>query len=322
MLLRIPIGLLEANGDPHTSVLHRSEESAAAEHVGHNKMKLGVFSALYLVHLLSSIQMSHQEVVLDMMPDTFDDQYIGCADKMEAAMPKILEEEMNDDQFAAMWNISGQEWNRTRFNVSKDFKDEYGIALLLYTMESPYLIYKQLNGNISIAGQSRDYYMDHFHLKALHFYLTRALQVLRRGCGNLTQVYRGTRIGSVNVTNEMRFDGFVSSYSSMGKAAGFGLQPYFFISTCYGVDISELLLNGESEFLIPIGETFTKVSQSGTAYKVESTGKLCSFYNCAYFKDKKRSRPVCNSARGGSLEIQQLLTRLTVTLALLLISFL
>ncbi|XP_068120651.1 ecto-ADP-ribosyltransferase 5-like isoform X2 [Hyperolius riggenbachi] len=252
-----------------------------------------------------------------MIPNKFDDQYIGCADKMEAAMPKILEDEMRDDQFATMWNKSRQEWNRSKFNLPEDFKDEYGIAIVLYTMESPYPIYRHLNSNVSIAGQSRDYYMDHFHFKALHFYLTRALQVLRSGCGNLTQVYRGTRIGPVNVTNEMQFDRFALSLSKV-KAQRFGQNPFFVISTCYGVDISKYSkFIMELEFLIPVGETFNKVSQSETTYTLKSTGKLCSSFNCAYFGCGTRSSgPLCSSAPGGLQTISAVTAPLLVGLSI------
>ncbi|XP_068120628.1 ecto-ADP-ribosyltransferase 5-like [Hyperolius riggenbachi] len=281
------------------------------------KMMLELGTTLCL--LLSFIQMSFQKevVVLDMMPDTFDDQYIGCADKMEAVMPKILEVEMRDDQFATMWNKSSQEWNRTNFNVPKEFKDEYGIALLLYTMESPYPIYSQLNRNISIAGQSRDYYMDKFHFKALHFYLTRALQMLRSNCSTMTQVYRGTNIGPVKVTNEMRFDRFASSSLSKAKAQKFGQNPFFIISTCYGVDIDGYSPYEELEFLIPVGETFNRVSQSGTTYTLKSTRQICSFFNCTYFGCEKQSSPTCtpekSSAPGGFSVNRLLFTGMTIT---------
>ncbi|XP_077306980.1 ecto-ADP-ribosyltransferase 5-like [Lithobates pipiens] len=240
--------------------------------------------------------MSHQAVILDMMPDTFDDQYIGCAESMELVMPNILEEELKYDQFAVMWENASVIWKRKRSVLLNQYDDKYGIAVVLYTMGKPYPIYQQLNANVSIAGKSRDFYMKHFHFKALHFYLTRALQVLRTGCAKETRVYRGTKIGDVDVAKEMRFDRFTSSSTNISIAEQFGVTPFFNISTCYGVDIEDLSVYKQKEILIPIGETFILRNQIETTYELMSTGKLCSYFNCAYLGGEKRDFAVCNSA--------------------------
>ncbi|XP_073468833.1 ecto-ADP-ribosyltransferase 5-like isoform X2 [Aquarana catesbeiana] len=242
--------------------------------------------------------MSHQAVVLDMIPNTFDDQYIGCAKEMESVMPKILEEELKyNQQFAEMWKLASLAWYKKRIPLPSKF----GIAVVLYTMEKPYLIHKELNANVSNMGVSRDVYMKNFHFKALHFYLTRALQVLRTGCANKTQVYRGTRIGDVDVALRMRFGQFASSSTNITIAEGFGRNPFFNILTCYGVDIADLSEYEEQEYLIPVAETFNMVNQNENTYKLESTGKLCSYFNCAYLGGEKRDSPVCNSGSAGFL---------------------
>ncbi|XP_073468829.1 ecto-ADP-ribosyltransferase 5-like isoform X2 [Aquarana catesbeiana] len=255
---------------------------------------------LCVLHLFLSFQMSHQAVVLDMMPDTFDDQYIGCAELMELKMPNILEEELKDEQFAVMWGEASKTWKKKR-SVLNQYDDKYGIAVVLYTMGKPYPIYQQLNANVSIAGKSRDFYMKNFHFKALHFYLTRALQVLRTGCAKETHVYRGTRIGDVDVAKEMRFDRFTSSSENITVAERFGKTPFFNISTCYGVDIEDLSVYKQKEILIPIGETFNLANKIEATYKLESTGKLCSYFNCAYLGGEKRDSPVCNAGSAGFL---------------------
>ncbi|KAM5182253.1 ecto-ADP-ribosyltransferase 5-like [Mantella aurantiaca] len=275
---------------------------------------------LCVLHLLLSLQMSHQVVVLDMMQNTFDDQYIGCAEEMKSVMPKILAEELKYNQFATMWGEASQNWKG--LNLSVDFDKNYGIAVVLYTMEEPYPIYRQLNGNISIAGKSRDFYMKNFHFKALHFYLTRALQVLRTGCAYKSRVYRGMNLGSVSVAKEMRFDRFTSSSKDIKIAESFGTTPFFNISTCFGVDIADLSDFEEQEFLIPVGETFNMIKQKGTTYELESTGKLCSYFNCAYLGGEKRSKPVCNSGSAGFLYSESgthiIITGLTVMLLVIL----
>ncbi|XP_040195796.1 ecto-ADP-ribosyltransferase 5-like [Rana temporaria] len=264
-------------------------------------MLLAWEKTLCVLHLFLSIQMSDRAVVLNMMPDTFDDQYIGCAEEMEHQMPKILTEELKYNQFAVMWERASRAWNRKGLPLPSKFDDKYGTAVVLYTMETPYPIYRQLNGNVSIMGKSRDLYMKNFHFKALHFYLTRALQVLRTGCANKTRVYRGTDIGAVDVAKKIRFDRFTSSSTSITIAERFGKKPFFNILTCYGVDIADLSDYEEQEYLIPVAETFNMVSQTENTYELESTGKLCSYFNCAYLGGEKRESPVCNSGSTGFL---------------------
>ncbi|XP_073473807.1 ecto-ADP-ribosyltransferase 5-like [Aquarana catesbeiana] len=253
---------------------------------------------LFSLWLISGIRVGHQTVVFDMMPNTFDDQYIGCEDEMERKVSEILEEELiYNQQFAEMWKTASKSWEEKKKNVSlpSKFDDNYGIAVVLYTMDNPYPIYSQLNFNVSSKGESRDSYMQYFNFKALHFYLTRALQVLRTGCAKKTWVYRGTRIGAVVVAKEMRFGRFTSSSINRTTAEEFGVNPFFNISTCYGVDIADLSDFEEQEYLIPVAETFNMINQIGTKYVLESTGKLCSYFNCAYLGGEKRSSPVCTS---------------------------
>ncbi|KAM5182261.1 ecto-ADP-ribosyltransferase 5-like [Mantella aurantiaca] len=217
-----------------------------------------------------------------MMPNAFDDQYIGCVAKMKKEMKKILAEELrNNRQLAEMWEQASQVWKGKSSTIKKKIDDNFGTAVVLYTMEGAYSIYRQLNGNISIAGKSRDFYMKNFHFKALHFYLSRALQVLRTG-SEKTQVYRGMNTGAVSVAKEMRFGRFTSSSLSESIAQGYGENPFFRILTRFGVDISKFSVFEEQEVLIPIGEKFKLVKQNGTTYELESTGKLCSYFNCAY----------------------------------------
>ncbi|XP_073468834.1 ecto-ADP-ribosyltransferase 5-like [Aquarana catesbeiana] len=289
-------------------------------------MLLAWEKTLCVLHLFIPIQMSHHVVVLDMMPNTFDDQYIGCAGEMERVMPKILAEELKyNQQFAEMWKTASLAWYKKGLSLTSKFNDKYGIAVVLYTMEKTHPIYRELNANVSIMGESRDLYMKNFHFKALHFYLTRALQVLRTDCAKKPQVYRGTEIGDVDVAKKMRFDRFASSSTSKTIAERFGKNPFFNILTCYGVYIANLSVHEEHEYLIPIAETFNMINQTENTYKLESTGKLCSYFNCAYLGGEKRDSPVCNSGSSGFLysgpRTPLIITGLTIILYLKFVIF-
>ncbi|XP_073525036.1 ecto-ADP-ribosyltransferase 5-like [Phyllobates terribilis] len=247
-----------------------------------------------VLHLFHSTQRCGQVLDLNMMPNAFDDQYICCEDKMESEMAKILEEERKYNQFDEMWKKATKNWKRGTLNLPSSFKDEYGVAVVLYTMESPYPIYKQLNGNISIAGRSRDYYMQHFHFKALHFYLTRALQVLSGGCARGLTVFRGST-QSYTVSSELRFGQFASSSKKRFIAESFGSSSFFTITTCFGVDIDDLSAFEEQEVLIPVAETFSNIKKDGNSYTLESSGELCSYFNCAYLGGERMKNPLCTS---------------------------
>ncbi|KAG8544237.1 hypothetical protein GDO81_022866 [Engystomops pustulosus] len=225
-----------------------------------------------------------------MMSDAFDDQYLGCAYQMEGEMEKVLDEELKYNQFYVMWSRATRAWASTKkdLNLPVSFKDQYGAAVVLYTMETPYPIYQQLNGNISIAGKSRDYYMDNFHFKALHFYLTRALQELSGGCTEGITTYRGVRV-TLNVFPQLRFGQFASSSRNKDTAESFGKDTFFTISTCFGVDISALSqYEVEDEVLIPVAEKFYRMDQiiKTDEYTLRSSGEQCSYFNCAYLGGK------------------------------------
>ncbi|CAH2226005.1 ecto-ADP-ribosyltransferase 5-like [Pelobates cultripes] len=235
--------------------------------------------------------------ILDMMANTFDDQYIGCEEKMEKVAPSILQKEKNlYKKFQTGWDYAEDAWRTIKPKLNNKpptgFKDEYGTAIVLYTLDKQYKIYHELNNNISIAGQSTKYYMNNFHFKAFHFYLTRALQLLGRRCNNTT--YRGSPI-FYSVSQYMRFGRFASSSLNKDTAKGFGTATFFTITTFFGVDIQDLSDFEEQEILIPVYEKFEKKEQNEKDVTITSTGEKCSYFNCAYFGCTKRTKPFCNS---------------------------
>ncbi|XP_068120582.1 ecto-ADP-ribosyltransferase 5-like [Hyperolius riggenbachi] len=279
---------------------------------------------LSTLHLLLSIQMFCQAVDLTMMTSAFDDQYIGCVRQMEREMEKVLEQEKRYKPLAVMWYLAEQSWMKVKqSNVfPPGFKDEYGIAVILYTKESPFPIYQQLNRNVSIAGRSRQHYMDKFHFKALHFYLTRALQVLGGGgCETGSQAYRGSWMRYKKVSADLRFGQFASSSLTQQTAKRFGTNTLFTIYTCYGVNVEAFSDFKEDEVLIPVAEKFEAIKISDSSYVLRSSGHQCSYYNCAYLGGEKRTQPICSSALGCLLHYYPksllILTGLSLTLNIL-----
>nr|XP_045226248.1 ecto-ADP-ribosyltransferase 5 isoform X8 [Macaca fascicularis] len=122
---------------------------------------------------------------LGLAPDTFDDAYVGCAEEMEEKAAPLLKAEMaHHALLRESWEAAQEAWeDRHRgLTLPPGFKAQNGIAIMVYTNSSNTLYWK-LNQAVRTGGGSRELYMRHFPFKALHFYLIRALQLLRGGGG-------------------------------------------------------------------------------------------------------------------------------------------
>nr|XP_006110223.1 ecto-ADP-ribosyltransferase 5-like [Pelodiscus sinensis] len=248
------------------------------------------------------------QVELNLVPDAVDDQYIGCANKMDGVVPGLLEKEKSmSSRFSMVWETSEEKWQevKTKLPLPTGFKDEHGRAIVAYTDNA---FYRVFNDAVKSTGTSRDNYMTSFHFKAFHYYLTRALQLLRGKCDETYKmaVYRGvTDIRFQHKgSSPIRFGQFASSSIQKQRAEGFGTDTFFTIHTCFGVDIRAFSHSPEEEeVLIPVHEMFSVVPEKGSkinSYVLRSTNRTCSYFNCAYLGRNKDQTCVYNSAtRGG-----------------------
>ncbi|XP_038958319.1 ecto-ADP-ribosyltransferase 5 isoform X5 [Rattus norvegicus] len=156
---------------------------------------LMVLSCLAL-HILWKVQ-AVPILPLSLVPDTFDDAYVGCSEEMEEKAGLLLKEEMaRHALLRESWEAAQEAWahGRHKLTLPPGFKAQHGVAVMVYTNSSNTL-YWELNQAVRTGGRSRELYMRHFPFKALHFYLTRALQLLR-GTGGCSReagevVFRG-----------------------------------------------------------------------------------------------------------------------------------
>ncbi|OCT90205.1 hypothetical protein XELAEV_18018818mg [Xenopus laevis] len=214
-----------------------------------------------------------QEIVLDMAASSYDDRYLECTEAMDSKIPGILhDEQTSNEEFAIAWEDATDEWQNRKGDteIPPGFKDEYAISILAYTNDNPD-IYRSFNAAVRQAGQSRDFYLNNFHFKALHYYLARVLQLLRESTPQDYSVYRGV-------------NGFTSSSTDENKTLKFGNDTFFTITTGYGVTISEFsFFDSETEVLIPPFEKFTVTDFSTESNKnkitLQSNG-IYSKYNC------------------------------------------
>ncbi|NXV77163.1 NARE ribosyltransferase, partial [Atlantisia rogersi] len=235
-------------------------------------------------------QVRIMEKALDMAPYSFDDQYLGCSDKMEKELKELNRTEFEINSiYAEAWKKATAKWQKNT-PQSSVLKPVQAIALMAYTLHRPRL-YKELNMAVHEAGRSPDEYLINFHFKALHFLLTEALRALRddqpRQCYH---VYRGVKdiIFTAQPGQTVRFGNFTSTSLEKMRAKKFGTDTFFSVKTCHGVPIREFsLFPTEEEVLIPPFEIFkvTSVTRKGNRADIELRSQgVRSKYNCEFLK--------------------------------------
>ncbi|KAM3934908.1 ecto-ADP-ribosyltransferase 3-like [Leptodactylus fuscus] len=228
---------------------------------------------------------------MDMSEDIFDDQYVGCTDQMEAIAPEILKKErMARFDVDVAWNMGTELWQKRKPFLGRlpdGFTDEHGIAILIYT--SPDIPLSQY-----LYHDIKNYVHDpkSFSFHALHFYLTRALTLLQPGCdGKPKSVYwplRNIQIGPPS-QETVRFTYITIATSILWKTRN--RTALFHIDTCFGVELLNFSHDPSyKEVLIPMNEVFQVTSYNTEENKItlQSTNRMCSYYNCAYLGGEKR----------------------------------
>ncbi|XP_067392500.1 ecto-ADP-ribosyltransferase 5-like [Emydura macquarii macquarii] len=240
-----------------------------------------------------------------MRPYAFDDQYIGCEEEMDGRAPGLLKDEMfNSRPFRIAWNKSEEEWRsvktKTKLSLPSGFNDKHAIAIRVYTDKEFHPVFAREEKKMWTSPAD---YRDNFHFKAFHYYLTRALRLLRGSCAVMynTTVYRGTDVPHTG-SGIIRFGYFASSSTDRAVAEKFGKATVFTIRTCFGVDISAFSYEPQQkEVLIPVHEQFSAVKgQDSNSIVLRSTNRTCSYFNCTFLNGEKNKDCVDNSAtRGG-----------------------
>ncbi|XP_037052888.1 T-cell ecto-ADP-ribosyltransferase 2-like [Peromyscus leucopus] len=231
---------------------------------------------------------------LDMAPNAFDDQYEGCVEDMERKARQLLEEDFNMcKKFERLWKEAEVKWNETKKTMKypKGFNDYHGTAVVAYTGHT-------LN-NFHTAVREFKKNPSNFHYKAFHYYLTRALQLLRNQNRSCYTVYRGSK-NKFHYSGEgsVRFGHFGSSsfnrrvaYVDFGGATG----TLFTIKTCLGVNISGFSYKPKQmEVLIPVYEVYDSVtveesSKWNEEITLESPKRGKSNFNCFYSSSTNKS---------------------------------
>ncbi|CAH6884164.1 Art3 [Phodopus roborovskii] len=267
--------------------------------MGHLEMVTTLLAAMTLMDIFQV-----KAEVLDMAENSFDDEYPKCSNRMEMKfVPQLLREEIaSHELLQTVWDNAGIMWEarKAQIPLPLNFKDSYGIALMAFVTEAreqtPF--YHEFNRAVKMAGQSRKSYVYDFPFKAFHFYLTRALQVLRKPCEDSYKDTVYLTSPGISFTfgekNQARLGNFTLAYSVTPPTAN--SQPVLTIHTCFGVAV-ERFFDKESErvVLIPLSEVF-QVSREGTGKNLtlHSINKTCSYYDCSFLGGLKTENCVAN----------------------------
>lgn len=245
-----------------------------------------------------------------MAPNSVDDMYHGCDDKMaEKVKEEYLPNERNGNvDFKEVWDAAVELYNQNNKNKITGTQTDIALPILEVVAVYAYTsakgsIYQAFNEAVQTQGpQSRS----NFRFHALHYYLTKAVQKLKvskpfGGSRPCPTVYRRTNayFRHVAVNTQVRF-GFFASCSKLTleqtahKARLFGAKTCFEIETCMGGRVLEYAIyETEAEVLIPPYEAFkvTGVKKKSeqknlpceVVYTLKSTGRPVSNFNCALF---------------------------------------
>ncbi|XP_027722022.1 ecto-ADP-ribosyltransferase 5-like isoform X2 [Vombatus ursinus] len=271
-------------------------------------------------------------LTLDMAPDTFDDAYTDCVEDMKQAAPILLKEEMAKHKLLReSWEVATASLkNYQNLPLPPGFQTEHALAVMVYTNSSNPL-HQELNLAVRELGRSIEVYMEHFPFKALHFYLMRALQLLRapESCKEDSglEVFRGTRSTHFKprkLGDIIRLGQFTSTSEERKVAQTYGNATFFTLTTCFGIPIKDLsVFPSELEVLIPPNELFqvSNFSQDGTRNLVtlRSLKQTCSNFNCAYLRRKKSQNCVVKSGNINSTVLGKVTPWLFVGTQLLLL---
>lgn len=229
----------------------------------------------------------------DLAPDSFNDQYQGCS-------PQVMEKLNQGDYFTKelkvhrnyhrVWANAHLTWLNQAKNLPKNMTVTHAVAILVYTSNNS--VRTDFTRAMASAGRSPQQYKHSFHFKYLHYYLTSAIQLLRKEMlmkndslcfevhhemkGIYLEAYRGAII---------RFGQFLSTSRLKEAAQNFGNQTLFTIFTCLGAPVQEVSL--KEEVLVPPYEVFKVVNMSshprGNWLQLQSAGNV-STYNCQLLK--------------------------------------
>ncbi|XP_036037883.1 ecto-ADP-ribosyltransferase 4 [Onychomys torridus] len=237
------------------------------------------------------------KVDLDLTPDSFDDQYQGCRKQVMEELSQgdyFMKEISTHKYYSRAWQKAHITWLSQDKAIPESMTTVHVVALLVYTLNRN--VSSDLATAMASAVGSPSQYSQSFHFKYLHYYLTSAIQLLRKEsstknsslCYKVHHGMKNTKF-DVNVGATIRFGQFLSASLLREETRVSGNRTLFTIVTCLGASVQDFCLR--KEVLIPPYELFEVISKSqspnGDLINLRSAGNL-STYNCQLLKASSR----------------------------------
>lgn len=254
---------------------------------------------LPLLLLLSGLQRSTKssevaiKINFDLAPDSFDDQYQGCSKQVMEELSQgdyFMKELQAHKNYSRVWQKAHLTWLNLAKALPENMTITHAVAILVYTLNSN--VRSDFMRAMTSVARTPQQYEHSFHFKYLHYYLTSAVQLLRKEMvmknnSLCYEVHHGTKdvyfeayIGAI-----VRFGQFLYTSLLREEAQKFGNQTLFTILTCLGAPVQDFSL--KKEVLIPPYELFEVTNMSyypgGYWVQLRSAGNL-STYNCQLLK--------------------------------------
>lgn len=217
---------------------------------------LPIIKALLILAALGQDLTTAEGKNLDMALKSVDDQYEGCVNNMTRMVTTVyMKKETSDPKsnFTKAWDDGVK---KAKTPTDANLKMNHSIAIYVYTDDRVYSTF-----NKAVSSDKNRYKAKKYSWYSLHFWLTEAVQILRKNKGVCKTSYRGTKdtFSTKNVVGkEVRFGSFASSSFQQAVANDFGDKSCFEIYTCQGADVQKYSkYPSEQEVLIPPYETFT-----------------------------------------------------------------
>lgn len=190
---------------------------------------------------------------LDMKEDCVDDQCNGPKEEILPLVDKSFRQKRDSDKDFK------ESWTKGQHNCKKG--NEVGlnesIALYVYTYSGVKNLNIHKDFNVATRTGKEDYKAGTYQWYFFHYWLTKALQALKKHQTRCLTTYRGVNGQFTDESTQIRFGAFTSTSTDQNVAKGYGTISCFETYTCYGANIVEYSADKrEKEVLIPPYETF------------------------------------------------------------------
>uniref|UniRef100_UPI003AAE54E5 T-cell ecto-ADP-ribosyltransferase 2-like n=1 Tax=Centroberyx gerrardi TaxID=166262 RepID=UPI003AAE54E5 len=239
------------------------------------------------------VQRSETEALpLDMATDSIDDMYDGCRSEAAAMIDQlgVFEWHVNK-MFSIAWALVEK---KAKKPAHKDLGEDHATVIYMHTDVKIKGIQQEFSKAVKTGKHEYRPYRFKYHY--YYFYLTDAVQVLRRNQTSCRTTYHRTgRHFNQNVVHkEMRFGAFTLTASSKDSFGFFGDVSCFEIYTCFGAEVTYYsAIDQEGQVLIPPYEAFritdvlTDNQWCDVVYKLQSTKIPRSDLNCKLHQKKE-----------------------------------